>query len=127
MGYQCIFMFLATFMEKYLFLKLMYRAFNQNGFKQKLLRFPLQCHLEIDLKPILHDIYQKNIEFELTDHTLTSWEFLKAMVDSIEDHDTFDLPTITEEERWLCYEPPLTGGVHQRFRLYLIDPKHLQK
>ena len=64
-------MFSATFMEKYLFLKLMYRAFNQNGFKQKLLGFPLQCHLERDLKPILHDIYQKNIELEFIDHTLT--------------------------------------------------------
>ena len=97
------------------------------GFKQKIVRFPLQCYLERDLKWILHDVYQKYIELKVTDHTLTRQEFLKAMVDSIEDHDTFDLPTITEEERWLCYEPSLIGGVHQRFRLYLIDPKHLQK
>ena len=75
---------------------------------------------------ILHDIYKKNIELESIDYQLTRWEFLKAMVDSIGDHDTFDLPTIAEE-RWLCYEPPLIGGVHQRFCLYLIGPKHLQK
>ena len=49
------------------------------------------------------------------------------MVDSIENHDTFDLPTIREEERWLCYEPPVTECVHQRFCLYLIDPKYPQK
>ena len=49
------------------------------------------------------------------------------MVDSIGDHDTYDLPTMAEEERWLCYQPPLLGGVHPRFCLYLIEPKHLQK
>ena len=125
-GYQFIFMFSATFTEKYLFLKLMYRAFNQQGFKPKLLRFPLKCHLEKDLKLILHNIYQKNIELEFIDHTLTQREFLKAMVDSIEDHDMFDLPTITEEERWFCYESPLTRGEHQKFRIYLLHPKHLQ-
>ena len=84
-------------------------------------------HLERDLKPILQEIYQKNIELEVTDHKITWWGFLKAMVDSIQDHDTFDLPTIIEEERWLCYEPPLTGCMHQKFRLYLIDAKHPQK
>ena len=49
------------------------------------------------------------------------------MVDSIQDHDTFDLQTITAEERWLCYEPPLTGCRHQKICLYLIDPRHPQK
>ena len=118
-------MFLVTFTQNYLFLKLIYRVFNQKGFKQKLVRLPLQCHLERDLKPILHDAYKNNIELESIDYKLTRWEFLKAMVDSIGNHDTFDLPTIAEEERWLCYQPPLIGGVHQRFGLYLIEPKDL--
>ena len=56
MSYKFIFMFSATFMEKYLFLKSMYRAINQKEFKHKLLRFPLQCHLEKELRPILDEI-----------------------------------------------------------------------
>ena len=71
MSYRFIFMFSTTFTEKYLFFKLMYRVINQKEFKHKKLRFPLHCHLEQELKPILHDIYQKNIELEVTDHELT--------------------------------------------------------
>ena len=78
------------------------------------------------MKPILHDIYKKNIELESIDYRITRQEFLRAMVDFIGDHNTFDLPTIAEEERWLCYQPPLTGDVHQKFRSYLVDPQHLQ-
>ena len=105
----------------------MYSAFNQKGFLHKLVRLPLQCNLERDLKLILHDVYKKNIELESIHHRITRREFLRAMVDFIGDHNTFDLPTIAEEERWLCYQPPLTGDVHQRFCSYLLDPKHLQK
>ena len=101
--YHFIFMFLITFIQNFLFLKLIYRAFNQKGFQQKLVRLSLQCHLERDLKPILHDVYKMNIELEFIDYKLTRWEFLRAMVDSIGDHNTFELPTIAEEERWLCY------------------------
>ena len=54
-------MFSVTFTEKYLFLKLLCRAINQKEFKHKKLRFSLQCNLEQELKPILYDIYQKNI------------------------------------------------------------------
>ena len=71
MSYQLIFMFSATFTEKYLFLKLMYRAINQKEFKHKLLRFPLNCHLEKELKLILNEIYQKNTDLEVTDHKCT--------------------------------------------------------
>ena len=63
------------------------------------MRLSLKCQLERDLKSILHVVYKKNIELESIDYKLTRQEFLKAMVDSIGDHDTFDLPTITEEER----------------------------
>ena len=120
-------MFSTTFTEKYLFLKLMYRVTNQKEFQQKLLRFPLQCHLERDLKPILHDIYQKNIELEVTDHKLTQCGFLKGMVSSIKDHVTFDLPPIREEEKGQFLESPLAKYMHLKFHLNLIDPRHPQK
>ena len=71
MSYRFIFMFSATFMEKYLFLKLMYRVINQKEFKHKLLRFPLNCHLEKELKLILNELYQKNMDLEVTDHKIT--------------------------------------------------------
>ena len=71
MSYHFIFMFLATFTEKYLFLKLMYREIKQKEFKHKLLRFPLQCHLEKELKSIRYDTHQRNTELEVTDHKLT--------------------------------------------------------
>ena len=90
-----------------LFLKLMYRAFSQKRFQYKLLTLPLQCDLERDLQPILYDVYKKNIELESIDYNITRWEFLRARVDFIGDHNIFDLPTIAEEERWLCYQPPL--------------------
>ena len=64
-------MFFATFMEKYLFLKLFYRAINQKEFKHKVLRFTLNCYLEKELKPILNEIYQKNTDLEVTDHKHT--------------------------------------------------------
>ena len=61
----------------------MYRAINQKEFNHKLLRFPLQYHLERDLRPIFDDIYQKNIELEVTDHKLTQLGFLKGIASSI--------------------------------------------
>ena len=64
-------MFSATFMEKYLFLKLMHRAINQKELKHKLLRFPLNSYLEKELKPILNELYQKNMDLEVTDHKMT--------------------------------------------------------
>ena len=66
-----LFIFSDTFTQRYLFLRLMYKEINQKEFKQKLLRFPLQCNLEKDLKPILQEIYQNNIELEVTDHKIT--------------------------------------------------------
>ena len=85
----------------------MYRAFSQRRFQHKLITLPLQCDLERDLQLILYDVYKKNIELESIDYTITRWEFLRAMVDFIGDHNISDLLTITEEERWLCYQPPL--------------------
>ena len=83
--------------------------------------------MERDLKLILHDIYQKNIELEVTDHTLTQRGFLKAIVSSIKDHDTLDLPCIREEEKGQFCESPLVKHVHPQFCLNLIDPRCPQK
>ena len=50
------------------------------------------------------------------------------MVSSIQDHDTFDLlPIKEEEEKWQCCESPLTKYVHPKYHLNLIEPKCPQK
>ena len=122
--YQHILMFSLTFTQNDLFLKLMYRAFSQRRFQYKLLTLPLQCDLERDLQPILYNIYKNNIELESQDYKITRREFLRARVDFLGDHTIFDLPTITEEERWLCFQLPLVDYPQQRFRSYLVKPKH---
>ena len=95
-------MFSITFTQKCLLLKLMYRVFSQRRFQHKLITLPLQCDLERDLQPILHDVYKKNIELESIDYKISRQEFLRARIDFIIDHNIFDLPTIAKEERWLC-------------------------
>ena len=122
--YRLILMFLITFTQNDIFLKLMYRAFSQRRFQYKLLTLPLQCDLERDLQLILYNIYKKNIELESQDYKITRREFLRARVDFLGDHTIFDLPTIAEEERWLCFQPPLVGYPQQRFHSYLVKPKH---
>ena len=49
--YRLILMFLLTFTQNDLFLKLMYRAFSQRIFQYKLLTLPLQCDLERHSQP----------------------------------------------------------------------------
>ena len=80
MSYRFIFMFSATITEHHLFLKLMYRAINQQSYKYKLLRFPLDCHLEKELSLILFDLYQKNTDLEVGDHKLTHVRIFKRHV-----------------------------------------------
>ena len=80
MSYRFIFMFSVTLTKHHIFLKLMYRVINQQGYKYKLLRFPLNCHLEKELSPILFDLYQKNTDLEIGDHKLTWLGFLKGNV-----------------------------------------------
>ena len=125
--YWLILLFSITFTQNDIFLKLMYRAFSQKRFQNKLLTLPLQCDLERDLQPILYNIYKKNIELECIDYKITRQEFLRARVDFLGDQNIFDLPTIAEEERWLCYQPPLSGHAQQRFHSYLVNPKYQQK
>ena len=79
MSYKFVFMFSATITKHHLFLKLMYRAISQQSYKYKLLKFPLDCHLEKELLPILLDLYQKNTDLEVGDHKLTRRGILKGI------------------------------------------------
>ena len=121
--YQLILVF-NYLQQNCILLKFMYRVFNQRRFQHKLITLPLQCDLERDLQMILYKVYKKNIEWESIDYNITRQEFLRARVDFIGNHNIFDLPTITEEEKLLCYQPPLAGNAHQRFHSYLVNPKH---
>ena len=82
-SYKFVFMFSATITEHHLFLKLMYRAISQQSYKYKLLKFPLDCHLEKELSPILLDLYQKNADLEVGNHKLTWRGILKGISSSI--------------------------------------------
>ena len=116
-------MFSFTLTQDDLFLRLLYRAFNQRKFQYKLLTLSSKCNLEKDLQPILYNIYKKNLEVETQDYTVTRHEFLNAMVDILEDNTIFELPPILEEQRWLCFQPPLVDYPQQRFCSYLAKPK----
>ena len=59
--YRLIFIFSFTLTQDDLFLKLLYRAFNQKKFQYKLLTLSSKCNLEKDLQPILYNIYKRNL------------------------------------------------------------------
>ena len=122
--YRLILLFSFTFTQNDLFLKLMYRAFSQRRFQYKSLTLPLKCDLERDLQPILYTIYKKNLELESQDYKITRREFLRATVDYLGDDQIFELPPILEEQRWLCFQPPLVDYPRQKFHSYLVKPKH---
>ena len=63
--YQLIFMFSFTITQDDLFLRLLYRAFNQRKFQYKLLTLSSKCNLEKDLQLILYNIYKKNLGMKL--------------------------------------------------------------
>ena len=125
--YRLIFMFLFTITQDDLFLRLLYRAFNQRKFQYKLLTLSSKCNLEKDLQPILYNIYKKNLEMETQDYTVTRCEFLNAMVNLLEDNTIFELPPIPEEQRWLCFQLPLVDYPQQRFCSYLAKTKQDKK
>ena len=120
--YQLIFIFSFTLTQDDLFLRLLYRAFNQRRFRYKLLTLSSKCNLEKDLQPILYNIYKRNLDVETQDYTVTRHEFLNAMSDVLEDNTVFDLSHIPEEQRWLCFQPPLVDYSQQRFSSYLLKP-----
>ena len=127
MSYKFVLMFSATITEHSLFLKLMYRAINQQSDKYKLLRFPLDCHLEKELSPILFDLYQRNTDLEVADCKPTQLGILKGASSSIKKTVTFDLPPIKEEEKRDYRESPLIKYLHLKLHSNLIDPRHLDK
>ena len=59
---------------------------------------------------------------ETQDYSITRHEFLKAMVDHLETNPIFVLPPIPEEQRWVCFQPPLADYPQQRFYSYLTKP-----
>ena len=120
--YRLIFMFSFTLTQDDLFLRLLYRAFNQRKFQYKLLTLSSKCNLEKDLQPILYNIYRKNLEMETQDYSITRHEFLKAMVDHLQTNPIFVLPPIPEEQRWVCFQMPLVDYPQQRFCSYLTKP-----
>ena len=120
--YRLILIFSFTLTQDDLFLRLLYRAFNQKRFQYKLLTLSSKCNLEKDLQPILYNIYKRNLDVETQDYTVTRHEFLNAMSDVLEDNTVFDLPPIPEEQRWLCFQPPLVDYSQQRFSSYLLKP-----
>ena len=92
-----------------------------------ILRFPLDCHLEKELLPVLFDLYQKNTDLDVEDHKLTWLEFLKGISSSIKKTVTFDLPPIAEEEKRNCHESPLIKYLHPGLHSNLIDPRNPEK
>ena len=104
-NYRLIFKFSFTYTQHDIFLRLLYRVFNQRKFQYKLLTLSSKCNLEKDLQPILYNIYRWNLELETQDYKVPRHEFLHAVVDHLETNPVFDLPPIAEEQRWVCFKP----------------------
>ena len=121
--YRYIFKFSFTLTQDDIFLRLLYRAFNQRKFQYKLLTLSSKCNLEKDLQPILYNIYRRNLDVETQKkYSVTRHEFLHAVVDHLETTPVFDLSPIPEERRWICFKPPLVDYPEQRFCSYLTQP-----
>ena len=104
--YRLIFIFSFTLTQDDLFLKFLYRVFNQRIFQYKLLTLSSKCNLEKDLQLILYTIYKRNLDVETQDYTITRHKFLNAMDEVLENNPIFELSPIPEEQRWLCFQPP---------------------
>ena len=120
--YRYIFKFSFTLTQHDIFLRLLYRAFNQRKFQYKLLTLSSKCDLERDLQPILYNIYRRNLDVETQNYSVKRHEFLHAVVDHLERTPLFDLSPIPEERRWICFKPPLVDFPEQRFCSYLTQP-----
>ena len=120
--YRYIFKFSFTLTQDDIFLRLLYRAFNQRKFQYKLLTLSSKCDLEKDLQLILYNIYRRNLDVETQNYSVKRHEFLHAVVDHLETIPVFDLPSIPEEWRWICFKPPLVDYPEQRFCSYLTQP-----
>ena len=88
----------------------MYRVINQQSYKYKILRFPLDCHLEKELLPILFDLYQKSTDLEVGDHKLTWLGFLKGNIFIDQENCYFQFTSYQRRRKNCCdcCESPLT-------------------
>ena len=120
--YQYIFKFSFMLTQDDIFLRLLYRAFNQRKFQYRLLTLSSKCDLEKDLQLILYNIYQTNLDVETHNYSLKRHEFLHAVVDHLQTTPVFDLSPIPEERRWICFKLPLVDFPEQRFCSYLTQP-----
>ena len=88
-----------------------------------LLTLSSKCNLEKDIQLILYNIYKRNLDVETQDYMVSRHNFLNAMSDVLENNTVFELPPIPEEQRWVCFQPPLVDYPQQRFCSYLVKPK----
>ena len=68
--YHYIFKFSFTLTQDDVFLRLLYRAFNQRKFQYKLLTLSSKCNLKMELQPILYNIYRRNLDVETQNYAL---------------------------------------------------------
>ena len=82
--YRYILKFTFTLTQDDIFLRLLYRAFNQRKFQYKLLTLPSKCNLKMDLQPILYNIYRKYLDVETQIYAIKRHEFHDAVLDHLE-------------------------------------------
>ena len=120
--YRYILKFSFTLTQDDIFIRLLYRAFNQRNFQYKLLTLSSKCNLEKDLQPILYNIYRRNLDVETHKYKIPRHEFLHAVGDYLETIPVLELPPIPEERTWICFKAPLVDYPEQRFCSYLTHP-----
>ena len=120
--YRYILKFSFTLTKDDIFLRLLYRAFNQRKFQYKLLTLSSKCNLEKDLQPILYNIYRRNLDVETHQYKTSRHEFLHAVVDHLDTIPVLELPPIPEERTWICFKAPLVDYPEQKFHSYLTHP-----
>ena len=118
--YRYVLKFSFTLTPDDIFLRLLYRAFNQRKFQFKLLTLSSKCNLKLDLQPILYNIYKKNLDVETHKYKIRRSDFLQAIGDSFEKIPVMELSPIPEERTWICFKAPLVNYPEQRFCSYLM-------
>ena len=120
--YRYIFKFSFTLTQDDIFLRLLYRAFNQRKFQYKLLTLSSKCDLKMDLQPILYNIYRRNLDVETQNYAIKRHEFHDTVLDQLEKIPVMELTPIPEERTWICFKAPLVDYPEQRFCSYLMHP-----
>ena len=120
--YRYILKFSFTLTKDDIFLRLLYRVFNQRKFQYTLLTLSSKCNLENDLQPILYNIYRRNLDVETHQYKISRHEFLHAVVDHLDTIPILELPPIPEDRTWICFKAPLVDYPEQKFHSYLTHP-----